>query len=203
MRYIWLLCAPALQKMLDARLPKAEWDALSAVEALENIIKLVLHAANQAVQWSDFFYVKQAVGMSVADYFTKSSQMVLDCAFQCPSCDKDLIQKHLRAYCVAFEAAQRNAHRFLLNHHTKATTSDITHDAVSDDDVIAATSPRKARHRTCGYCSDRHQPGKTACPTANAMCRACGKLGHFQKVCRGGKNPTRKDAVASAVMATT
>ena len=225
-RYIRLLCAPRLQKTLDARFPKAQWDALSTTEALNNVSKLVLRTANQAVQWSDFFSVKQAVGESVSDYFTKCSQMVLDCAFQCPDCDKDLseymlvrklvaglrepalrreiFQCHgqftdvdsLRAHCVAFEAAQRDAHGFPPNRPAEAAAGDIP-----DDDVIAAGVPRKSHHRTCWNCGDRHQPGKKACPAAAATCRACGKLGHFEKVCKGGKKPSTKDSVASAVVA--
>lgn len=231
-RYIRLLCAPELQKALDARYPKAQWDATSAAEALESVGKLVLRTANQAVQWSNFFGVKQAVGESVSDYFTKCSQMVLDCAFQCPDCDKDLsdymlvrkliaglrdpalrrevFQCHvqfrdvdsLRSYCVAFEAAQRDAHGFPPNRHPGAAAGDALTGATSDDDVIAAAGPRKARHRPCGYCGERHQPGKASCPAANATCHACGKLGHFQAVCKGERKPARKGAVASAVVAT-
>ncbi|XP_076058554.1 uncharacterized protein LOC143035571 [Oratosquilla oratoria] len=231
-RYIRLLCAPRLQKALDARFPKARWDTLPAAEALENVSKLVLRAANQAAQWSDFFSVKQALGESVGDYFTKGSQMVLDCAFQCPSCDASLSEymlvrkliaglreptlrrevlqcyaqfkevDSLRSYCVAFEAAQRDAHDFPPNRHPEAAAGDVMHDAASDDDVIAAAGPGKARHRPCWHCGDRHQPGRAACPAANATCLACGKLGHFQKVCKGGKKPAKKDAVASAVVAT-
>ncbi|XP_045122674.1 uncharacterized protein LOC123511117 [Portunus trituberculatus] len=231
-RYIRLLCAPELQKALDARYPKAQWDATSADEALENVSRLVLRTANQAVQWSNFFGVKQALGESVSDYFTKCSQMVLDCVFQCPDCDKDLsdfmlvrkliaglrdpalrrevFQCHvklrdvdsLRSYCVAFEAAQRDAHAFPPNRHPEAAASDASLGATSEDDVIAAAGPREARHRLCGYCGKRHQPGRASCPAADATCRACGKLGHFQAVCKGGRKPARKDAVASAVVAT-
>ena len=100
-RYIRLLCAPDLQKALDARFPKTQWDALSTAEALESVSRLVLRAANQAVQWSDFFGVKQALGESVGDYFRKCSQMVLHCAFQCPDCDRDLSEYILMRKLVA------------------------------------------------------------------------------------------------------
>ncbi|MPC40444.1 hypothetical protein E2C01_034001 [Portunus trituberculatus] len=119
-RYIRMLCAPALQKTLNARFLKAEWDALSVVEVLENLKNI----------------------------------------------------NSLRAYCVVFKAAERDAHRFPPNRHPEAAASDVTHEAVSDD-VIAVASPRKACHRPCGYCGDRHQPGKTSCPAANATCLAC------------------------------
>ncbi|KAK8381431.1 hypothetical protein O3P69_018484 [Scylla paramamosain] len=146
-RYIQLLCAPELQKVLDARYPKAQWDATSAAEALESV-------------------------------------------------------GSLRSYCVAFEAAQRDAHGFPPNRHPGAAASDTLSGATSDDDVIAAAGPRKARNRPCGYCGERHQPGKASCPAANATCRACGKLGHFQAVCKGERKPARKSTVASAVVAT-
>ncbi|KAK8384324.1 hypothetical protein O3P69_009244 [Scylla paramamosain] len=129
-RYIRLLCAPELQKALDARYPKAQWDATSAAEALESIGS------------------------------------------------------------------------FPPNRHPGAAASDALSGATSDDDVIATAGPRKARHRPCGYCGERHQPGKASCPAANATCRACGKLGHFQAVCKGERKPARKGAVASVVVAT-
>ncbi|KAK8372979.1 hypothetical protein O3P69_012755 [Scylla paramamosain] len=84
----------------------------------------------------------------------------------------------------------------------RAAAGDALSGATSDDDVIAAAGPRKARHRPCGYCGERHQPGKASCPAANATCHACGKLGHFQAVCKGERKPARKGAVASAVVAT-
>ncbi|KAK8372241.1 hypothetical protein O3P69_016142 [Scylla paramamosain] len=88
-RYIRLLCAPELQKALDARYPKAQWDATSAAEALESV--------------------------------------------------------------------GRDAHGFPPNRHPGAAASDALSGATSDDDVIAEAGPRKARHRPCGYCGERHQ----------------------------------------------
>ncbi|KAK8390853.1 hypothetical protein O3P69_010520 [Scylla paramamosain] len=100
------------------------------------------------------------------------------------------------------KAAQRDAHGFPPNRHPEAAAGDALSGVTSDDDVIAAAGPRKARHRPCGYCGEWHQPGKASCPAANATCRACGKLGHFQAVCKGERKPARKGAVASAVVVT-
>ena len=126
-----------------------------------------------------------ALEESVGDYFAKCSQMVLDCAFQCPDCDRDLSEDmlvrklvaglrepalrcevfqcctqfkdvdRLRSYCVAFEAAQRDAHGFPSNRHLEAAASDVMNDATSDDDIVAAAAkPRNARLRPYWYCGD-------------------------------------------------
>ncbi|KAK8395449.1 hypothetical protein O3P69_006242 [Scylla paramamosain] len=124
-------------------------------------------------------------------------------------CDLDMSAADFRTWRRSLEdwielnaAAQRDAHGFPRNRHPGAAASDALSGATSDDDVIAAAGPRKARHRPCGYCGERHQPGKASCPAANATCHACGKLGHFQAVCKGERKPARKGAVASAVVAT-
>ena len=45
---------------------------------------------------------------------------------------------------------------------------------------------RKATHTgdTCDNCGSKHAKQREACPANGKECRACGKLNHFQKVCR-------------------
>ena len=49
----------------------------------------------------------------------------------------------------------------------------------------------------CKYCGQRHKPGKKNCPAGNAVCRACGKTGHFQRVCLSKKR-SEQDQVFAA-----
>lgn len=108
-------------------------------EAMDGVSKIALRASNQAVQRSEVFSDVQASGESVCEYFTRCSQKVLDCGFDCPACDSDITQyillsklagglheptlrcevfqgcdqfdsvENLRAYCVVFEAAHKDA----------------------------------------------------------------------------------------------
>jgi len=222
--YIRLLCAPAVQRALDARFPRARWEALSPSEALNSVSKLVLQQHNQAVCWADFISAMQSPGESLREYFTKCTQKAVDCEFQCPECNGDiseymLLRKlvaglrepalrrevfqevdRLRAYCVAYEAAHRDATWSLCG---MQGTVDVTEDAINKDDIIAATHAETASQgtRRCAYCSGRHLPSKTSCPAAGATGRACGKLGHFRRVCQSVKNHMKKGRVASGVIA--
>ncbi|KAK8377955.1 hypothetical protein O3P69_018692 [Scylla paramamosain] len=117
-------------------------------------------------------------------------------------CDLDMSAADFRTWRRSLEdwieLNARDAHGFPPNRHPGAAASDALSGATSDDDVIAAAGPRKSRHRPCGYCGERHQPGKASCPAANATFRACGKLGHFQAVCKGPEGGPQHPTIAIA-----
>ncbi|KAG0728834.1 Deformed epidermal autoregulatory factor 1 [Chionoecetes opilio] len=108
--YIYLVCVPAVQKALDARLSHAEWDATSSAATL---------AAARIMQ-------------------------------------------------------------------------DVT-----PIDVIAATRAM-VYFLSCGSC---HPAGREPCPAWNAACRACGRVGHFQKACISTKKQRKTYAVTSTMIA--
>ena len=106
----------------------------------------------------DFYSAVQAFGEQVKEYFTKCSQKVVDCAFQCPKCDSDISEymllhklaarlrkstfkcdafqscdhgvDSLRTYCVAYKAMHRDA--TVGTRHEAVVAVDVT------DDIIAA-----------------------------------------------------------------
>ena len=49
---------------------------------------------------------------------------------------------------------------------------------------------KSANSTSCGNCGRVHKP--RCCPAYNQKCRACGKLGHFAKVCRASNQPRSK-----------
>ncbi|MPC71192.1 hypothetical protein E2C01_065465 [Portunus trituberculatus] len=57
--HVRLLCAPHLQRALDARFTFDQWSARTQQEALDTIGNLVLRSSSQAVQWAEFFSVSQ------------------------------------------------------------------------------------------------------------------------------------------------
>ena len=90
--HIRLHCVPVLQRALDSRYSEAQWSALKAVQAFDAIKQLVVKAANQAVQWLNFFELVQEPSESFNDFFIRCTQKATDCAFKCPSCDHDLAE---------------------------------------------------------------------------------------------------------------
>ena len=57
--HIRLLCAPPLQKAMDARYSIAQWSVLTSEEALDAIKRIVLQPSNRAANWSNFFSDQQ------------------------------------------------------------------------------------------------------------------------------------------------
>ena len=45
---------------------------------------------NQAVRWSDFFGVAQAIDEAVGAFFVRCARRIMDCGFQCSSCECNL-----------------------------------------------------------------------------------------------------------------
>ena len=139
MLHICLYCTRTLQRALDAKFTVAEWQGLSAVEALDTVGRLALQATNQAAEWCRFFAISQLPDESISEYFMRSAQCAADCEFQCLNCDGNLTDyvlprklmsslysvvlrekvfrkfasfsdvDSLRSYCNAFEAAHKDA----------------------------------------------------------------------------------------------
>ena len=137
--HIRLQCTPALQRSLDSRYTIAQWQALSTAEALDAISRVALQTTNQAADWCKFFATTQGPSESICEYFTRSTQCAADCEFECPHCAGSLSEYMLlrklvcglrsvalkeevfrqcqtfgdvdvlRKFCVAFEAAHKDA----------------------------------------------------------------------------------------------
>ena len=50
-----------------------------------------------------------------------------------------------------------------------------------------STQPHKT-HKVCTRCGNSHPPGKEHCPAKGTKCHKCGKMGHYQRVCRSSIN---------------
>lgn len=114
--------------------------------------------------------------------------------------------------CVSFEAAVRDAavrHRVVTAAAAAPADSEGPGPADSEGEEPAEaekTAARAAlkssksggRRAPCGYCGERHPPGKARCPARTATCLGCSKVGHFQKCCRS-KPTVVSGAVVAAV----
>ncbi len=56
--------------------------------------------------------------------------------------------------------------------------------------VSGLVSP-KPTHRSCYFCGNTYHQ-RNVCPARDLYCRACGKQGHFSKVCKSSKRPASK-----------
>ena len=53
---------------------------------------------------------------------------------------------------------------------------------------VSAVRPGQGQgKRNCRFCGEKHPWGKEHCKAADVTCQACGKTGHFIKVCRSSK----------------
>ncbi|KAK3887585.1 hypothetical protein Pcinc_008290 [Petrolisthes cinctipes] len=223
--HIRLHCTPALQCSLDARFSDREWRVLATEEALDAIGRIALQVTNQAADWCKFFTSNQEYSESISEYFTRSAQCAADCEFKCPHCNNSLSEymllrklvsgiasvelkeevfrrcdsfsevDSLRKFCVAFEAAHKDATRPGVS--TKnigreamasvATVSSLP-DALQEEvglppQAAGARQPPPYKPR-CGNCGLKHKPGKGSCPAEMLACHNCGKTGHLRKMCR-------------------
>ncbi|KAK3894919.1 hypothetical protein Pcinc_001367 [Petrolisthes cinctipes] len=226
--HIRLHCTPALQRSLDARFSDREWRALATEEALDAIGCIALQVTNQAADWCKFFTSNQEYSESISEYFTRSAQCAADCEFKCPHCNNSLSEymllhklvsgiasvelkeevfrrcdsfsevDSLRKFCVAFEAAHKDATRPGVStknigregREAMASVARVSSlpDALQEEvglppQAAGARQPPPYKPR-CGNCGLKHKPGKGSCPAEMLACHNCGKTGHLRKMCR-------------------
>ena len=88
--HIRLSCTPELQRALDAKYSVLQWSMLAPHEALEAIKQITVQPVNKAAEWDKFFSNKQGASECISAYFTRSTQVVAECEFQCPRCTYNL-----------------------------------------------------------------------------------------------------------------
>ena len=237
--HIRLHCTPPLQRSLDARFTAVEWQALAVEEALEAIARIALQATNQAADWCKFFTASQERSESISEYFTRSAQCAEDCEFKCPHCAASLSEymlllklvsglesvalkeeefrqcelfkdvDSLRKFCVAFEAAHKDAAtpgfggNFGREALASAAAATPLPGAPQEDSPPQAAGARPPPHKPrCGNCGGKHKPGKGSCPAESLSCSNCGKTGHLRKMCRSAskKAAATEDVEASGIV---
>ncbi|MPC79496.1 hypothetical protein E2C01_074026 [Portunus trituberculatus] len=122
-------------EMSTAAFTADEWQALMVKEALDAVSRIALQTTNQAADWCRFFTASQ----DHSEYFARLVECAADCDFKCPHCDSGLAEymllrklvsglesavlkeevfrqcdtfhdvDSLRKFCVAYEAAHRDA----------------------------------------------------------------------------------------------
>ncbi|XP_076036521.1 uncharacterized protein LOC143022265 [Oratosquilla oratoria] len=235
--YIRLHCTPPLQRSLDARFTAPEWQALTVKEALDSISGIALQATNQAADWCRFFTARQERNEPISEYFTRSAQCAADCEFKCPHCDSSLSEymllrklvsglesvglkeevfrkcdsfkdtDSLRKFCVAFEAAHKDAAPpgldGNLGRETLTPTAAVTPQpcAPQEDLQPQVAGNRPPPHKPhCGNCGGKHMPRKGMCPAETLTCYGCGKTGHLRRLCRKSKKAAAMEGEASGIV---
>ena len=88
-----------------------------------------------------------------------------------------------------------------------AMTETVNEMKVAESEVPSAAATSKpssfnGKKSSCYNCGGpRHQnDNRQLCPAKDAVCRKCGKLGHFGKVCRSSRNPSKPSTLSSAAL---
>lgn len=115
----------------------------------------------------------------------------------------------------ALEEARKRAEAYIDRGPTGAFAADVAHRHQtssrahynSDDEDTGEPSVsahvKRAPNGECYNCGGKRHPNddRKQCPARSAICRSCGKLGHFAKVCRS--NTGRKSAASCASVCAT
>ena len=76
-----------------------------------------------------------------------------------------------------------------------------SHNLLSGGGSAAVVQPGQGQAQgqgKCRWCGERHNKGKEHCKAAGQTCSACGKSGHFSKVCRSSNNQAKSAKTQSA-----
>lgn len=237
--HIRLQCTPALQRSLDSRYTMDQWAVLSTEEALDAISRVALQPTNQAADWSKFFATTQGPNESICEYFTRSTQCAADCEFKCPHCAGSLSEYMLlrklvcgfrsvalkeevfrqcqslsdvdvlRNFCVAFEAAHKDARQSDVGGNSGreswAAAAGVTPLPGAQEALPPQTAGIRQTQTTfkrCGNCGLKHKAGKGSCHAEALTCHNCGKTGHVMKMCRskGKQVAATADMEASGIV---
>ena len=140
------------------------------------------------------FTRRQKVGETFDEYVVALRSMVARCEFPATadSILKDCIVLGIRDEKVRCDLLRRNEDLDKVlctcrcgeaaQSHLKLLKEPYAENQPVPVENIQATSTTKpTRERKCRFCGGSHQP--RSCPAYGKVCRACGKLGHFERVC--------------------
>ena len=131
-------------------------------------------------------------------------------------CDSFKDADSLRSYCSTFEAAQRDTAKF--TREKAVAGADVIADDVTEEQPLVAASRQPTRHAKPGYrnpstdyqpnaavkqcysCGERHSADKTSYPAYTRKCGACGKWGHFKRMCRTSRTQEAGKLVSSVTL---
>lgn len=112
---------------------------------------------------------------------------------------KSLDFKTAYDHAKSLELAQKQSQSFLPNNQLPCAT-------VSREQPRSPSSETSSQERStvasirspCFFCGYARHP-RDKCPAKDAICKNCGKKGHFQKVCRSATGPRNAASVLSAL----
>ena len=224
-----LLCAPALQRVLDTRLVPAQWMTIRSRDLLDVIGKIVTKASSQAVRWADFFDTKQSSDEKISEYIARCAQDAADCDFECSKCKNNmtnymLVRKvmagiydtelrrevfrkcdvlseidKLREFCEIWEAARNDA----AGPGARLAAVDPVWSDVTEDESpeqVAATRADGTNRKKCYYCGKVKCRRGRKCLAWGKKCSKCDKLNHFAAVCQSQAKKEPETTEVSSVL---
>ena len=136
---IRMYCTPPLQKALDNKIACEEWQRLAPAQAIDLLESITVKYTSRAADIGAFYNLKQGPYETIAAYFTRGHEVATSAKLRCPMCSQGLGNylllsrlaigihneelrreafrafdnlkdvDHLRAFCIAHEAASKAA----------------------------------------------------------------------------------------------
>ena len=198
-------------------------DAVAALEALYVPTKSEIYARHVLTTY------RQENGQTIDQYVQKLRELVGDCNYTAATAEvrqdeairdsfiTGLLSSHIRERLLehqtlslvqalnmarALETAQRHSLSYLPESVQTPCAVAPTLQSVSESSDIEQSKDQSTLAVTnskCFFCGQNRHP-RTICPARDAVCKLCGKQGHFQRVCRSGKSRQSRNVISGSLL---
>ena len=185
--------------------------------AIDTLEKLYIAPKNEILARHLLATRRQQPGESLSEYLNALQLLAKDCAFKAVTATeyqeemiRDASINGLHSQCIRqrllenitlnLEAAYTQARSLEIAEKSSNTYSNsLPLNSVTTENEDGSFSAAAKPRRLCYFCGGaRHN--RQQCPTRDAICNDCGKIGHFAKVCQSkGKSSKTTSASLSAV----
>lgn len=219
---------PRKLKMLYNYISPAIYDLISEYETYEDAIEaleaLFVKPKNEIFARHLLATCKQESGQTLDQFAQKLKNLSKDCNFQAVTAEQyrndalrdafisglqstDIRQRLLEKSTLDFqgafdtarslELAQKQSQSYVTRDCVPCNAAPAVHESKQSDatgELAVVTTPSKCLF--CGF--DRHL--RFRCPARNALCKSCGKKGHFQRVCLSTPSSKHNSSTANSVL---
>ncbi|VDQ17307.1 unnamed protein product, partial [Trichobilharzia regenti] len=153
---------------------------------------------------------KQESGENLDQFVRRLKSLTTDCSFRAVTAEENrneslrdsfisgiqssmILQRLLEKRTLTFQAAYDQARALEMAHQQSQSYNNLVtpcasislHDVPHSSDFTPFVNETTiaAVESKCFFCGNRRHP-RSKCPARDAICKACGKQEHFQKVCR-------------------